>query len=183
MACRAGSRMARACSGSRSRINSVEPVRSASNTVTCLRSPSSALGRQDLLGEVGGSVGERGPRLSRCEGGVRCLLTCPDQHRALLIHSTPSDLNKFHLQVVEVRVVKVELALERPVRHTAALAQQCENLIQHRVKSIVDALRVCRTIPGPYRRDAPRTSRPPLTARIAPPLTSHVYSRRCRSTP
>jgi hypothetical protein len=93
-----------------------------------------AFGRQDLLGEVGGSVGERGLRLSRCEGGVRCLLTRPDQHRALLIHSTLSDLNKFHLQVVEVRVVKVELALERPVRHTAALAQQCENLIQHRVK-------------------------------------------------
>ena len=43
-------------------------------------------------------------------------------------------LNNFHLQVVEVRVIEVELALERPIRHTAALAQQCEDLIQHRVK-------------------------------------------------
>ena len=43
-------------------------------------------------------------------------------------------LDEFHLQVVEVRVIEVELALERPVRHTAALAQQCEDLIQHRVK-------------------------------------------------
>src|SRR5262249_10196493 len=29
---------------------------------------------------------------------------------------------------------EVELALERTVRHTTALAQQCEDLIQHRVK-------------------------------------------------
>ena len=40
----------------------------------------------------------------------------------------------FYLQVVEVPIIEVELALERPVRHTAALAQQCEDLVQQRVK-------------------------------------------------
>jgi hypothetical protein len=38
------------------------------------------------------------------------------------------------LQVVEVRVSEVELTLERPVRNTAALAQQREDLIQHGIK-------------------------------------------------
>src|SRR5215471_107887 len=38
-----GSRMARASSGSRSASNSIEPLRSAKSTVTCLRSPSRAV--------------------------------------------------------------------------------------------------------------------------------------------
>ena len=42
-ALQAGSRRAWAASGSRSRISSVEPLRSANSTVTCLRSPSRAL--------------------------------------------------------------------------------------------------------------------------------------------
>src|SRR5262245_19083667 len=37
-----GSRIARASSGSRSAISSIEPFKSANSTVTCLRSPSSA---------------------------------------------------------------------------------------------------------------------------------------------
>ena len=48
-----GSRSLRASSGSRSASSSIEPLRSAKSTVTCLRSPSrAALGGEDLLGEV-----------------------------------------------------------------------------------------------------------------------------------
>jgi hypothetical protein len=47
--------------------------------------------------------------------------TGPYQHGAILIHGTLLDLNEFHLQVVEVRVIEVELALERPVRDAASL--------------------------------------------------------------
>jgi hypothetical protein len=43
-------------------------------------------------------------------------------------------LNDFHLQVVEVRIIKVELTFERPVRDTPSLAEQREDLIQHSVK-------------------------------------------------
>ena len=39
----AGSRSCRASSGSRSPSNSIDPFRSANSTVTCLRSPSSAV--------------------------------------------------------------------------------------------------------------------------------------------
>src|SRR5260370_14972215 len=42
MRCSTGSTVARASSGSRSRINSVEPLMSANSAVTILRSPSSA---------------------------------------------------------------------------------------------------------------------------------------------
>src|ERR1700720_3831678 len=44
MSLSAGSMIARASSGSRSRINSVEPLMSAKSAVTVLRSPSSASG-------------------------------------------------------------------------------------------------------------------------------------------
>jgi hypothetical protein len=91
-------------------------------------------GRQDLLGEIGGRVGERGRGLHGLGGGSRRGLTCPDQHGALLLNGTLVHLNDFHLQVVEVRVIEVELALERPVRDAASLAEQREHLIQHSVK-------------------------------------------------
>src|SRR5690242_5718811 len=42
MRSRTGSRILRASSGSRSASSSIEPLRSANSTVTCLRSPSSA---------------------------------------------------------------------------------------------------------------------------------------------
>src|SRR5579864_345778 len=44
MSCSTGSTIARASSGSRSRINSVEPLMSANSAVTVLRSPSFASG-------------------------------------------------------------------------------------------------------------------------------------------
>src|SRR5262249_18995347 len=53
---------------------------------------------------------------------------------ALLIPGTVLDLNEFHFQVVEVCVIEVELALERPIRDAAALAEQRQGLVQHRVK-------------------------------------------------
>jgi len=65
-----------------------------------------------------------------------------------------SDLNNFHLQVVEVRIIEVELALERPVRDAAALAEQREDLIQYRVK-VHDQSSMClpgsaQTAPAPW---------------------------------
>ena len=91
-------------------------------------------GGEDFLREIGGRVGERGRGLHGFRGGGRCGLTHPDQHRALLIDGTLVDLNDFHLQVIEVRVIEVELALERPVRDAAALAEQRQDLVQHSVK-------------------------------------------------
>ena len=64
-----GSSSLRASSGSRSASSSIEPLRSAKSTVTCLRSPSSArLGGEDLLGEVLGRVGLRRGNLPRRRG-------------------------------------------------------------------------------------------------------------------
>jgi hypothetical protein len=60
--------------------------------------------------------------------------TGPHQHDAILINGTLVDLNDFHLQIVEVRLVEVELALERPIGDAAALAKQRQDLIQHSVK-------------------------------------------------
>src|SRR5262249_14187188 len=115
----------------------------------------------------------RGRGLHRLGGGGRRDLTRPDQHGTLLVAGTLLDLNDFHLQVVEVRVVKVELALERPIRHTAALTQQCEDLIQHRVK-VHHRHSLCLS-------GNPRTTRLPLKERTASPLTVHAYPRRGRS--
>src|SRR5262249_4082513 len=86
--------------------------------------------------------GERGRGLHRLGGDARRGLTCPDQHGALLIPGTLLDLNDFHLQVVEVRVIEIELALERPVRDTASLAEPGKNLIQHRAQ-VHDRLSTC----------------------------------------
>jgi len=51
-----------------------------------------------------------------------------------MIPGTLLNLNDFHSQVVEVRVIEIELALERPVRNAAALAEQRKDLVQHRIK-------------------------------------------------
>jgi len=60
----------------------------------------------------------------------RCLRgTGPYQHGAILINGTLVDLNDFHLQIVEVPLVEVELALERPIGDAAALAEQRQDLI------------------------------------------------------
>src|SRR3954454_1968623 len=62
MSVRAGSTMARASSGSRSRINSVELLMSANNAVTVLRSPSGTAEAADdeSIGESAGrSIGPR----------------------------------------------------------------------------------------------------------------------------
>jgi hypothetical protein len=37
-------------------------------------------------------------------------------------------------QIRQGGIIEVELALERPVRDTASLAEQCEDLIEHRIK-------------------------------------------------
>jgi hypothetical protein len=79
-------------------------------------------GGQDFLRQIGGRVGEQGLGLYRRGGYSRCVLASPDQHSTFLINSTLVDLNDFHLQIIEVRVIEVELALERPVRDAASLA-------------------------------------------------------------
>ena len=66
----------------------------------------------------------------------------PHQHGAILINGTLVDLDEFHLEIVKVRVIKVKLALERPVGDAAALAEQRKDLIQHRVK-VHDRLSPC----------------------------------------
>jgi hypothetical protein len=51
-----------------------------------------------------------------------------------LVPGTLLDLKDFQLQVVKEGVIEVELALERPVRDAASLAEQRQDLIQHGVK-------------------------------------------------
>jgi hypothetical protein len=74
--------------------------------------------------------------------------TGPDQHSALLIHGTLVDLDDLHLQIIEVRLVEVELALKRPIGDATALAEQRQDLIQHRVK-VHDRSSLC--LPGSAR--------------------------------
>src|SRR5438477_11362308 len=52
-----GSRIFRASSGSRSASSSIEPFRSAKSTVTCLRSPSSAVFEVRIFSQVLGRTG------------------------------------------------------------------------------------------------------------------------------
>ena len=73
-------------------------------------------GRQNLLGQIGGRVGQRGLGLHQHGSGVRVFnrhcVTRPDQDIAPLIHGEALALDEFILQIVQGRVVELKLPLE-----------------------------------------------------------------------
>src|SRR5262249_40304605 len=76
-------------------------------------------GRQDLVGEMGGRVGEGRPyryfyRLGG-HGGSRTRLTRPDEDATVLIHRHTLSLNEFRFHIVQIRVIELELPLESAI--------------------------------------------------------------------
>jgi hypothetical protein len=61
-----------------------------------------------------------GSRGARCWEGLRG--TCPDQHASVLISGDLLRVEEFVLKIIEGLLIQVKLALERPIRHTLALA-------------------------------------------------------------
>ena len=98
----------------------------------------SAAGGQNLLGKIGGCVGEGRP--DRCfnwrggHGVSRTRVTHPDQDCPVLIGREPLALDKLVFERGQVRVIELKLQLEGPIRQAAPLAQEGDRLIHHRDK-------------------------------------------------
>ncbi len=60
--------------------------------------------------------------------------TGPDQHIALLIHRQALALDEFVLEILQGRVIELELPLEGAIGQAAPLAQEGDHLIHHRDK-------------------------------------------------
>ncbi len=56
------------------------------------------------------------------------------QHGSIFIHREPLALNEFGLHVLQIVVIEVELALERPIRHALTLTEHSNHLIEDGVK-------------------------------------------------
>ena len=89
-------------------------------------------GHENLLGEIGGRVGERRGRCvlwgcgSRRRGPRR---TGPDQDPAVLIHRQALAVDEFLLQVLQRHLVELELPLQGAIGQTTPLTQQGDHLI------------------------------------------------------
>ena len=92
-----------------------------------------AFGGENLLGEIGGRVGERRPCgcLCRCGGPP---LTGPDKDAAVLIGCQALTVEELVLEVVERSIVELKLPLEGAIGQAAPLAEQGNHLIQDRNK-------------------------------------------------
>ena len=58
----------------------------------------------------------------------------PDQHGPIFIHREPLALNEFGLQVLQIVVIHVELALERAIRQAPTALQEGNRLIEEFLK-------------------------------------------------
>jgi hypothetical protein len=65
---------------------------------------------------------------ARCWEGLRG--TRPDQHTSVLIPGDLLRVEEFVLEIIEGLLIQVKLALKRPIRHTLALAQELDNVIE-----------------------------------------------------
>ena len=94
--------------------------------------------REDLLGQVLRGIGEWCLGLHRrggCGGGRRQRgIARPDQHCPLFINGEPLALNEFGLQVLQIVVIDVELALEGSIRQAPAALQQGNRLVKEFLK-------------------------------------------------
>ena len=61
-------------------------------------------------------------------------VTGPDEHRPALIAGEALALNEFHLQILQRRLIQLELPLEGAIGQATPLAQECNRLIHHRHK-------------------------------------------------
>ena len=91
----------------------------------------------------------RGARVGRLDGGVRGDqapgVAGPDEDAASLIDGEALALDELIFERLQVRLVELELELERAIGQAAPLAQQRNRLIHHRDKvhplsSLPDAL-------------------------------------------
>src|SRR5262249_56512901 len=94
-----GSRILRASSGSRSASNSIEPLRSAKRTVTCLRSPSSAaldvrIFSARCLGVYDSGDGARGAAAGSAVTGVPHLLQNREPGGNSALHEEQATLSR-----------------------------------------------------------------------------------------
>jgi hypothetical protein len=95
-------------------------------------------GGQNLIGEMGWRVGERGRvrgtglHQHRVSGGWRRSrrTTGPDQHGVVLVHRHLVHLDEFELDILNICLVQVELAFERPIRDPALALEQGHCLVQ-----------------------------------------------------
>ena len=123
-------------------MSSVESLRSAKSTVTCLRSPSSA-GREVRIFSARKGLGcRRGGRgrvsllVRPAASASRLRLTGPDEdlpppHPTARRWPTISSSS----QVLQGLIVELKLPLERAIGQAAPLAQQRDHLIQDRDKA------------------------------------------------
>src|SRR5262249_29724862 len=120
------------------RAGSMEPLRSANSTVTCLRSPSRGAPRgEDFLRQIWRSVGEGIAYLAMVEmrgtsGCLRCgcsSVANPDQDALIFIHRQALAVNEFLLEVLQRCVIELELSLECAIGQAAPLAQEGDHLV------------------------------------------------------
>ena len=96
-------------------------------------------GGEDLVGEMGRRVGQRRgvwlthPARCRCGGwrGRGRGTAGPDQHGVVLIHRYPVHLDEFELDILDIRLVQVELAFERPIRQPTLALEQGHRLVEN----------------------------------------------------
>ena len=67
-------------------------------------------------------------------GEIYDMETLTAAHRTLPFGTWVRVRNLSNSKTVEVRIIEVELPLERPIRDTASLAEQREDLVQHTIK-------------------------------------------------
>ena len=95
-------------------------------------------GRQNLLGQIGGRVGQRGLGLHQHGSGVgvcnRHCVTRPDQDIAPLIHGEALALDEFILQIVQGRVVELKLPLEGAVGQASPALEHGDRLVENLLK-------------------------------------------------
>jgi hypothetical protein len=80
--------------------------------------------------------------------GCHPAVTGPDEDRPALITGEALALNKFHLQILQRRVIELELPLKGAIGQAAPLAQERDHLIHdrhkvHRFPSLPGALLGC----------------------------------------
>ena len=93
---------------------------------------------EDLLGEMFRGVGERGTVLAagrgRCRVGHGALGARPDQDVALLLDRQALARDEFVLQIVQGRIIELELPLEGAVGQASAPLEHGHRLVENLLK-------------------------------------------------
>src|SRR5438094_5179803 len=124
MRCSAGSRRVWAASGSRLRINSVEPLRSATDSDLFALAFQGTSGGEDLLDQIGWGIRQRRWRGGRRYGGAG-----PDQYCTVFITRQALAHDEFVLQIVEL-----ELPFQRAVGQAPPALEHSGRLVENLLK-------------------------------------------------